>query len=148
MTMAESRASAVWEGDLADGNGRVKVDSGAFPELPVTWAARTNRPDPKTSPEELIAAAHAACYAMAFAHTLAGAGSAPDRLSVSAVCHFTQLEAGGFSISAIALDVHGRVPGLDQDAFERLAREGDQGCPVSNALRGNVDITLTATLEM
>src|SRR6266566_3622053 len=86
--MADSGAHAVWEGDLAGGAGTVSVASGAFPEQAVTWAARTNRPDPKTSPEELIAAAHAACYAMALSHTLATAGHAPERLSVDAVCHF------------------------------------------------------------
>ena len=145
--MAVSRASVVWEGDLAGGSGRVSVDSGTFSELPVTWAARTSRPDPNTSPEELIAAAHAACYAMALSHTLASAGSVPERLSVSAVCHFTPLDAGGFSVSAIDLDVHGRVPGLDQAGFELAAREGEEGCPVSNAVRGNVEIRLTATLD-
>ncbi|MGZ4480714.1 MAG: OsmC family peroxiredoxin [Gaiellales bacterium] len=145
--MAESRASAVWEGDLVGGSGTVSVDSGVFSELPVTWAARTNRPDSKTSPEELIAAAHAACYAMALSHSLAGDGTPPQRLSVTAVCHFTPLEGGGFSISAIDLDVRGRVPGLDLAGFEQAARKGERGCPVSNALRGNVDIRLTAALE-
>jgi lipoyl-dependent peroxiredoxin len=145
--MAESRASAVWEGDLAGGSGRVGVRSGAFPEQPVTWAARTNRPDPRTSPEELLAAAHAACYAMAFAHTLATAGSPPERLAVDAACQFTPAEGGGFGVSAMALDVRGRVPGIDQAAFARLAVEGEQGCPISNAIRGNVAISLTATLE-
>src|SRR5205085_12549285 len=80
--MAESRASALWQGDLGSGSGRVSVASGAFPEQAVTWAARTNRPDPKTSPEELIAAAHAACYAMAFAHALAEAGHVPEQVAV------------------------------------------------------------------
>jgi lipoyl-dependent peroxiredoxin len=146
--MAESRASVVWEGDLAHGNGRVSAASGAFSDLPVTWAARIERPDPNTSPEELIAAAHAACYAMALSDTLAGAGNAPERLVVNAVCHFTPLEDGGYGISAIDLDVHGRVAGLDQAGFELAAREGEQGCPVSSALRGNVEIRLTATLDV
>jgi osmotically inducible protein OsmC len=145
--MAESRASAVWEGDLMGGNGAVSVASGAFPEQAVTWKARTERPDPKTSPEELIAAAHAACYAMAFSHTLAEAGSPAERVSVNAVCHLTPVEGGGVAVSRTDLDVHGMVPGLDQQAFERLADEGDQGCPVSNALRGNVEISITATLD-
>jgi osmotically inducible protein OsmC len=145
--MAESHASAVWEGNLVAGSGRVSAASGLFTDAPLTWAARTSRPDPKTSPEELIAAAHAACYAMAFSHTLAEAGNTPERVSVSAVCHFTPLEAGGFAVSAMDIDVHGSVPGLDQEAFERLADEGDQGCPVSNALRGNVEIRITATLD-
>jgi lipoyl-dependent peroxiredoxin len=145
--MAESRASVVWEGDLAHGSGRVSAASGAFSELPVTWASRIERPDPNTSPEELIAAAHAACYAMALSNTLARAGNAPQRLAVSAACHFTPLEAGGYGISGVDLDVHGRVEGLDQAGFDLAAREGEQNCPVSNALRGNVEIRVSATLD-
>jgi lipoyl-dependent peroxiredoxin len=145
--MAESRASAVWEGNLVEGYGRVSASSGVFTDLDLTWAARTNRPDPKTSPEELIAAAHAACYAMAFSHTLAEAGHAPERVSVTAVCHFTPIEGGGFSVSKMEVDVHGRVPGVDAEAFQHLAEEGERGCPVSNALRGNVEIVLRATLD-
>jgi osmotically inducible protein OsmC len=145
--MAVSRASAVWEGDLTGGSGRVSVASGAFPELPVTWAARIERPDSKTSPEELIAAAHAACYAMAFSNTLATAGHAPERLSVDAVTHLTPLEGGGVGITRTDLAVRGRVAGIDQAEFERLAAEGEHGCPVSNALRGNVEIRLKATLD-
>jgi len=145
--MAESRASALWQGDLMSGDGTVSVASGAFPEQAVTWAARTNRPDPKTSPEELIAAAHAACYAMAFSHALAEAGHAPERLAVDAACEFGPVEGGGFAITRIDLTVRGRVPGIDQAEFERLAGDGERGCPVSNALRGNVDIGLAVTLE-
>ena len=145
--MAESRASAVWEGNLVEGHGRVSASSGVFTDLDLTWAARTNRPDPKTSPEELIAAAHAACYAMAFSHTLAEAGHVPERVSVTAVCHFTPIEGGGFSMSKMEVDVHGRVPGVDVEAFQQLAEEGERGCPVSNALRGNVEIVLRATLD-
>ena len=145
--MAESRASALWQGDLGSGSGKVSVASGAFPEQAVTWAARTNRPDPKTSPEELIAAAHAACYAMALSHTLAEAGHAPEQVSVDAACRFDPVEGGGFAITRIDLTVRGRVPGIDQAEFERLAADGDRGCPVSNALRGNVEIGLAVTLE-
>jgi lipoyl-dependent peroxiredoxin len=145
--MAESRATAVWEGDLTSGSGRVSAETGVFSDAPVSWAARTQRPDAKTSPEELLAAAHASCYAMALSHALAGAGNPPERLEVSAVCHFTPAESGGFEVSRMDLDVRGRVPGLDQGGFEQAAREGEQGCPISNALRGNVDIRLTAVLE-
>jgi osmotically inducible protein OsmC len=108
----------------------------------VTWKARTERPDPKTSPEELIAAAHAACYAMALSHTLAGAGHTATELQVGAVCHFEP----GVGITKMGLDVRGSVPGLDEAEFQRLAREGEASCPVSGALRGNVEISLTATL--
>jgi osmotically inducible protein OsmC len=146
MDVAESRASAVWEGDLMGGAGTVVVASGAFPEQPVTWKARTERPDPKTSPEELIAAAHAACYAMAFSHALAQAGHTPERLAVDAACTFGPVE-GGFAITRIDLRASGRVPGIDQAEFERLAGDGERGCPVSNALRGNVEIGLAVTLE-
>jgi lipoyl-dependent peroxiredoxin len=145
--MAVSRAEAVWEGDLLSGSGRVAADSGAFQELPVSWTARIERPSPNTSPEELLAGAHAACYAMALSNTLAGAGTAPERLDVSAVCHFTPREGGGFEVSRMDLSVRGRVPGIDQAAFEQAARDGEEGCPISNALRGNVDIRVTATLD-
>ena len=134
-------------GQPGRGHGRVSASSGVFTDLDLTWAARTNRPDPKTSPEELIAAAHAACYAMAFSHTLAEASHAPERVSVTAVCHFTPIEGGGFSVSKMEVDVHGRVPGVDAEAFQHLAEEGERGCPVSNALRGNVEIVLRATLD-
>ncbi len=144
--MAESRAHAVWEGDLVGGHGSVAPHSGAFGELPVTWKARTVRPDPKTSPEELIAAAHAACYAMAFSNTLASAGNPPDRLEVSATVHF-EVGEGGAAISLVELDVRGMVPGLDAAGFQQLAEQGEAGCPVSNALRGNVEIRLSAALD-
>ncbi len=144
--MAESRANAVWEGDLMGGSGKVSVASGAFPEQAVTWQARTHRPDTKTSPEELIAAAHAACYAMAFSHTLAEAGHTPEHVAVEAACEFGPVE-GGFAITRINLTARGRVPGIDQAEFARLAEEGEHGCPVSNALRGNVEIGLAVTLE-
>jgi len=147
MPLAERRAEAVWEGNLTKGSGRVKpASSGAFPEVPVTWASRVERPDGKTSPEELIAMAHASCYAMAFSHTLAEAGSPPERVHVTAAC---QLESvpGGIKIATINLDVRGRVPGIDQATFEELARKGEQGCPVSNSLRNNVQINVKATLE-
>jgi lipoyl-dependent peroxiredoxin len=145
--MAESRASAVWEGNLAEGRGRVSAASGVFTDLEVTWMARTVRPDPGTSPEELIAAAHAACYSMACSHALAEAGHPAEQVAVTAVCHFTHVEGGGFSVSRTDLDVHARVKGLDQAGFEQYAEDGERGCPVSNALRGKVEITLTATLD-
>jgi lipoyl-dependent peroxiredoxin len=145
--MAESRASAVWEGNLAEGRGRVSAASGVCTDLEVTWMARTVRPDPGTSPEELIAAAHAACYSMACSHALAEAGHPAEQVAVTAVCHFTHVEGGGFSVSRTDLDVHARVKGLDQAGFEQYAEDGERGCPISNALRGNVEITLTATLD-
>jgi osmotically inducible protein OsmC len=147
MLKAERRADVVWEGDLLHGSGTiVSVGSGALGALPVTWASRTERSDGKTSPEELMAAAHAACYAMAFSHTLAQAGTPAERLSVSATCTFEQVE-GGFKISTMDLDVRGKVPGLDEAGFEKVAQQAEQGCPVSNALRNNVAIRVNAHLE-
>lgn len=147
MLKAERRANVVWEGDLLHGSGTiVSVGSGALGALPVTWASRTERSDGKTSPEELMAAAHAACYAMAFSHALAQAGTPAERLSVSATCTFEQVE-GGFKISTMDLDVRGKVPGLDEAGFEKVAQQAEQGCPVSNALRNNVQIRVNAHLE-
>jgi osmotically inducible protein OsmC len=143
---AESTANAVWEGDLAHGGGRVAPGSGAFPEQEATWASRTSRSAGKTSPEELIAAAHAACYAMAFSHTLAEGGHAPERVEVSATATF-ETEGGGPRISTMALVVRGRVPGIEESAFQEAANAAKDGCPVSGALKGNVEITLDATLE-
>ena len=145
---AERQADVVWEGDLMSGSGTItNVTSGAFGELPVSWPARTEGPGGKTSPEELLAASHAACYAMAFSHTLAGQGTPPTRLQVSALVGFDPKVGGGFEVSFSRLTVRGQVPGIDQAAFADAARKGEQGCPISNALRGNVEITVDATLE-
>lgn len=145
---AESTASAVWRGTLADGSGLItESGSGAFSGLPVTWAARTTDANPdQTTPEELLAAAHAACYAMAFSHALAGAGSPAERLEVKATVGFDPKVGGGFEVSFSHLDVTGIVPGIDQAKFAELARQGDAGCPMSNALRGNVQLILHAKL--
>jgi osmotically inducible protein OsmC len=147
MAKAERQATVQWEGNLIQGSGKiVSVGSGAIEELPITWASRTERSDGKTSPEELIAAAHAGCYAMAFSHTLAQAGTPAKKLSVSATSTFEQVD-GKFKITTINLDVRGIVPGLDQTGFEKAAQQAEQSCPVSNALRNNVQIRVNAHLE-
>jgi len=147
MLKAERRAEVVWQGSLMQGSGTiVSVGSGALQNLPVTWASRTERSDGKTSPEELLAAAHASCFAMAFSHGLAQAGTTAESLHVNATCTFEQVE-GGFKVSTMVLDVRGKVPGLDQASFEKAAQAAGQGCPVSNALRNNVAITVNAHLE-
>jgi len=144
---AERRAEVVWQGDLMHGRGSiVSTGSGAIGGLPITWASRTERSDGKTSPEELLAAAHAACYAMAFSHALAQAGTPAERLTVNATCTFEQVESG-FKVSTMNLNVRGKVPGLDSAGFEKVARQAEQGCPVSNALRNNVQIRVNASLE-
>src|SRR5574340_900420 len=117
MLKAERRAEVEWKGDLIHGNGTiVSVGSGAIGNLPVTWASRTERSDGKTSPEQLLAAAHAACFAMAFSNGLAQAGSTAEQLHVNATCTFEKIE-GGFKVSSIVLDVTGKVPGLYQASF-------------------------------
>ncbi len=147
MASAQRRAEVRWEGNLTQGKGRiVKVGSGAFDELSITWAARVERSDGKTSPEELIAAAHAGCYAMALSHTLNQAGTPPESLDVTAVCTLDEV-GGGRKITTMELEVRGRVPGVDAAGFEQAAQKAEQGCPVSNALRNNVQIRLKAQLE-
>lgn len=141
----ESRASAVWEGDLFSGAGTTSLLSGAAGPLPVSWPSRTEAPNGQTSPEELIAAAHAACYSMALSNILAGLEHAPTRLETGAVATFAKTDAG-FRLTTMALSVSGDVPGIEADAFAQAAAEAKDGCPVSNALAGNVEITLSATL--
>lgn len=146
MPQAERRAQVSWEGPLVQGHGTiVTTSSGALKELPVTWASRTERPDGKTSPEELIAAAHAECYAMGLAHGLATSGTPVQKLDVDAVC-ILELSTSGPRIASMALNVRGIVPGLDQATFEKAAQTAEQTCPVSNALRNNVAITVHAEL--
>ena len=143
---AERRAETRWEGNLLNGQGKLHLGSGAAGELPVTWASRTERSDGKTSPEELIAAAHASCYAMAFSNTLSREGHPPESLTVNAVCTLEQVE-GAFKITTMTLDVQGKVPGLDEASFVQIAQKAEQGCPVSNVLRHGLQIHLNAHLE-
>lgn len=140
---AISRADAVWEGDLMSGKGRVKVASGTFNEFPVTWATRAERTHGGTSPEELIAAAHAACYSMAFSNELAKAGHHPERLNTSAAVEFVP----GTGITTITLTVKGHIHGISDADFQKIAGMAKDGCPVSKALKGNVDIKLDASLD-
>lgn len=142
---AERRASVTWNGDLMSGSGTIdEVGSGAFAPLDVSWAARSEEaPGGKTSPEELIAAAHASCFSMALAGGLAKAGNPPEQLSTSAAVTFVP----GTGITKIALSVRGRVPGLDAGGFREAAEAAKTGCPVSQALAAVPEITLDASLE-
>jgi osmotically inducible protein OsmC len=144
MAMAERRAEIVWEGNLPRGNGKFTVGSGATGEIPVTWGSRTDRPDGKTSPEELIAAAQGSCFAMALSNVLDEGGTPPERLEISAVCTFDVDEV---KVSSVDLDIRGRVSGLDAEGFQNAVEQANEGCPVSNALKGNVDIRLKASLD-
>src|SRR6266705_5561746 len=122
---AVSRADAVWEGDLASGKGRVKVASGTFSEFQVTWANRTERTHGGTSPEELLAAAHAACYSMAFSNGLSKAGHHPERLNTTAEVEFVP----GTGITTSTITVRGHIHGLSADEFEKFAEDAKNGCP-------------------
>ena len=142
---AESSASTSWQGTLARGSGQTTLASGAAGPLEVSWARRTEPANGTTSPEELIAAAHASCYAMAFSHELAEAGATPEQLDVSATVTF-EIVDGAPTVSKSALTVRGKVAGIDADGFAKLAAAAKDGCPVSRALKGNVEVTLDAAL--
>ena len=143
---AVRRAEATWSGDLTSGSGAVSaVSSGVCHDLPVTWAARTEAPEGKTSPEELVAAAHAACYSMAFSAQLGRNGTPPTRLDVSSEVTFAQVE-GGWKVESSQLTVRGEVPGISEEDFQRFAEAAKDGCPISGALKGNVELSVDATL--
>ncbi len=143
---AVRKADVVWEGDLASGSGRATAgSSGTFRDLPVSWAARTEAPGGKTSPEELLAAAHASCFAMALSARLGRAGTAPKKLEVSAAVTFDKLEAG-WKVTKSEITVRGQVPGADADAFRKAAEATKDECPISQALKGNVQLSVNATL--
>jgi osmotically inducible protein OsmC len=140
---ADRTADVTWSGSLLEGSGRIeRVGSGSFGPLDVTWASRTEEPGGRTSPEELIAAAHAACFSMAFSNILAKAGSPPERLETSATVTFVP----GTGITKSALTVRGTVPGMDESAFREAAEDAKKNCPVSQALAAVPEITLDAAL--
>lgn len=141
--MADRNASANWEGDLFAGNGTVSTGTtDLFTDAPVTWAARTEDAGGKTSPEELLAAAHAACFCMALSNELSQRGNPPARLSVDAVCTFVP----GQGVTTMRLTVTAEVPGADEAAFREGLDAAEASCPVSNALRNNVDIQVEGKL--
>ena len=144
---AVRRAEVTWQGELARGSGTVTAASSkAFSDLPITWGSRIERADGRTSPEELIAAAHASCFAMALSFELGNAGSPPERLSVTAEVTFDRTDQG-FRVQSSALTVRGRVPGMDAAAFREAAEGAKENCPVSQALKGNVQLSVDAALE-
>ena len=145
--MAVTRfAEVAWKGDLLSGSGSINyVSSGAFTRLPVTWASRTEAHDGRTSPEELIASEHASCFSMAFSSRLAKNGTPATSLDVKAVITFDKGEAG-WKIARSDLTVRGVVPGIDEAAFVALADDAKANCPVSQALKGNVELHVVATL--
>ena len=141
------RANVKWNGDLATGTGLLSAGtSRAFSSLPVSWAARTESADGKTSPEELLASAHAACFSMAFSSELAKAGSPPESLDVTSEINFDRVD-GKWTVISSKLIVHGHVHGLDAAKFRELAGQAKDGCPISRALAGNVQLSVEASLD-
>jgi lipoyl-dependent peroxiredoxin len=141
----ERNAHATWEGDLRGGSGRFDTASGAISGQEVTYASRFEDSGGKTSPEELLAAAHATCLSMALAGGLAKAGHPPTRLETDGLVTLDQVD-GAFRITSVKLSVRGEVEGIDEEAFRAAAEEAKEGCPVSNALADSIEITLEATL--
>jgi osmotically inducible protein OsmC len=146
--MAEIRhASVVWNGGLTDGSGMITyVSSGVLSRLPVTWASRTSAHDGKTSPEELLAAAHASCFSMALSSRLAKNGTPATQLDVKAEVTFDNA-SGGWKVTTSKLTVSGDVPGIDAATFERLADDAKENCPISQAIKGNVELLVSASLR-
>lgn len=146
--MAATRTATVtWTGTLAEGSGTVSSGtSDLFTDLPVSWASRTEAAAGRTSPEELLAAAHASCFSMALSGALTRAGTPPDHLHVSASVTFARV-GDAWAVTSSVLDVMGVVDGLDDAAFDEAARGAGENCPISRALAGNVEISVSAALE-
>ena len=146
--MAVTRsATATWQGDLAGGSGTVSSGTSDFwRDLPTSWGSRTEEPGDKTGPEEFLAAAHASCFSMAFSNELAKAGHVADRVEVSVDVSAEKREAGWTVVSS-HLTVRGWVPGVDEETFQAAAQKAKDGCPISRALKGNVELSVDATLE-
>jgi len=146
--MAQTRqAEANWSGDLLSGGGSVSAtSSGIFSDQGITWRARTEASEGKTSPEELLAAAHASCYSMAFSNELAKAGFPAERIDVSVVVSADKTDAG-WTVLSSAIAVRAKVPGADEALFLEKANAAKDGCPISRAISDSVEITLDATLE-
>lgn len=144
--MARSQARATWSGDLMKGSGQVSaVSSGKFTNIPVSWTARTEGSSSQTTPEELLAAAHASCFCMALSNGLAKAGHPATRLEATATVTFDRV-GDGWGVTASEIDVRGTVPGIDDAAFRQAAEAARDGCPISKALKGNVDLSVKAAL--
>ena len=143
---ATRQARAVWNGDLAKGSGEVSaISSGKFSALGISWGARTESPQGKTSPEELLAAAHASCFAMALSAGLARAGTPPKKLEVTSTVTFDKV-GEDWTVVSSDLEVKGEVPGIDAAAFAKAAEGAKDGCPISRALKNNVKLSVRPTL--
>jgi lipoyl-dependent peroxiredoxin len=143
--MVDRTASTVWEGTLFEGAGKTTFDSSGLGTYDVTWPARTEEPGGKTSPEELLAAAHASCFSMALSGALARAETPAEKLETSVTVSVNKTDSG-FAITKVAITVRGTVPGADDEAFQQAAQGAKEGCPVSKLFAGNTELTLDASL--
>jgi lipoyl-dependent peroxiredoxin len=145
--MAETRhATATWSGNLTEGTGMLLyISSGAFSRMPITWGSRTEAHQGRTSPEELLAAAHASCFSMAFSNQLAKNGTVAEKLDVRVDVTADKRDAG-WTVLSSAIKVTGVVPGIDAETFAKLAEAAKDGCPVSRAIAGNVELSVEPTL--
>jgi osmotically inducible protein OsmC len=147
MMATTRRADATWSGDLLSGNGTVTAaTTGVFKDLPTKWASRIGEPEGVTSPEELLAAAHASCFSMAFSNELAKAGTPPTKVDVTVAVSGDKLESG-WTVLSSAITVRAVVPGATEAGFQEAATKAKDGCPISKTLKGNVELSVEATLE-
>lgn len=142
---AKRTADAHWEHDLFHGSGTVKGRSGVLPEMGISWSSRTELPAGRTSPEELLAAAHASCFAMAFSNTLAKMQKPAERIDVTATATFDKV-GDAWTVTTMELEVVGRVPGIELEKFQEAARTAAASCPISRALKGNVEVRVNSRL--
>ena len=131
----QSRATATWEGDLMSGKGTTNSGTGTFKSLNLSWKARTEGALAHTSPEELLAAAHASCFSMALSNGLAKGGHKPKKIETTCTVEFGPKQGGGFEVKSSLLEVEGTVPGIDAAAFQKAAEDAKNGCPISGALK-------------
>ena len=146
MPKVQRNADVVWEGNVARGNGTIQGGTGALSGLPFSLPTRIGDPEGKTSPEELVAAAEAACFTMSLSGVLTRAGTPPERLESNALVTVDEVD-GSHRIVTVDLTVVGHVSGIDDETFQQAAREAEQGCTISNALRAGAEIRLDARLE-
>ena len=147
MAGAEREARTIWSGDLQSGEGRVTAGTNSFSDLPISLPTRIGEANGQSSPEELIAAAHSGCLAMNFSGVLTKNGTPPERLDVTSKVGVAPKEGGGLKVTHSHVTITGKVPGVTADQFRQLAEEAERTCPVSNALRGNLEITMDVQFE-
>jgi osmotically inducible protein OsmC len=147
MPRVQREAQVTWEGNVARGSGAISAATGAFEGLPYSLATRVEKPDGRTSPEELLAAAHAACYAMSLAGELARAGSAPEHLDVRTIVTLDQVEDGSHRIVASELLARARVTGMNETGLQQVAEAASKGCTLSALIEASAQVTVNATLE-